>query len=86
MIVRMCEMVAHTDAVDDLVRWVCDAGVPDVERDPDHVASEVFASADARIVVISRWRSSPRSLPDPPRHLVARAPHSWDFSPIPHDR
>lgn len=82
MIVRMCEMVAHPEAAEDLVRWICDAALPDVERDLGHVASEVFASADARVVVISRWRSSPRSLPSPPPHLVARPPHSWDFSPV----
>jgi hypothetical protein len=46
------------------------------------VSSEVFSSTDNRVVVLSRWRSSPQPLPDPPGHLVARPPHSWDFSPV----
>jgi hypothetical protein len=47
-----------------------------------HVSSEVFSSTDLRIVVISRWRSTPVSLGDPPRYLVATPPQSWDFSPV----
>jgi hypothetical protein len=33
-------------------------------------------------VVISKWRSGPAPLPDPPVHLVARSAHAWDFSPV----
>ena len=82
MIVRMCEMVARAEAHDDLVRWVCDAALPDFDGDVAHVRSEVFASADHRVVVISHWRSAPRSLPDPPPLFVTRPPHCWDFSPV----
>lgn len=81
-IVRMCEMVAHPETHDDLVRWICEAALADVRGDLGHVHSEVFTSADHRVVVISRWRGEPRSLPDPPRHYVTRPPHSWNFTPV----
>ena len=82
MIVRMCEMVSHPEALDDLVRWICDVGVPELEGQLGHVESEVFASADHRVVVISRWRSDPRQLADPPPHFIKRPPLCWDFSPV----
>jgi len=81
VIVRMWEVRAAADRVADLVAWVCDRALPEVERDPRHVASEVFASAD-RVVVVSRWRRDPLRLPDPPGELVARPPHEWDFTPV----
>jgi hypothetical protein len=89
MIVRMWEARAHPEAFTDLLSWVCDAAVPALEAHPLHVASEVFASTDHRIVVISRWRKGPGwagggppRLPEPPGYLVARPPHSWDFTPV----
>ena len=56
--------------------------VPQVEVLPLHMSSEVYSSTDNRIVVISKWRSTPASLPAPPAQLVARAPHVWDFTPV----
>ena len=82
MIVRMVEMAAHPEAQQDLVDWVCDVAVPDLERHLDHVSSEVFTSADNRLVVISRWRSAPVPLGDPPNRWLRREPHAWDFSPV----
>jgi hypothetical protein len=82
MIVRMWEVKAHPEALTDMLSWICEAGIPALEVKPLHVSSEVFSSADGRIVVISRWLTSAESLADPPRHLVARAAHSWDFSPV----
>ncbi len=82
MIVRMWEARAHPEGFADLLSWVCDGALPTLETDPSHVASEVFSSADHRIVVISKWRRDPRSLGNPPAHLVARDPHSWDFAPV----
>jgi hypothetical protein len=82
MIVRMWEVKAYPDSLTDLLSWVCEAAVPALETNPLHVASEVFSSADGRIVVISRWRSAATDLAKPPRHLVERPPHSWDFSPV----
>jgi hypothetical protein len=76
----MWEVLAHPEGFADLISWVCEAALPDLEQHPLHVSSEVFSATDNRLVVISKWRSAPRSLPDPPRHLVARAPHSWDFT------
>ena len=49
---------------------------------PLHVSSEVFSSPDFRLVVISKWRSNPEAFQEPPPHLITRAPHSWDFSPV----
>ena len=81
MIVRMWEVRAHPEAHKELLSWVCDVGVPRIEAEMAHISSEVFTSTDHRIVVISRWRGyRPSDLPAPPRHLVTRAPHSWDFS------
>jgi hypothetical protein len=78
----MWEVRAYPEAMTDLLSWVCEAALPSVEVDPLHVSSEVFSSTDNRVVVIVKWRSNPRSLPDPPGHLVARSPHVWDFSPV----
>jgi hypothetical protein len=82
VIVRMWEVRGHPGRFADLVSWVCETAVPSLELDPGHVASEVFASADHRLVVISRWRGEPRDLPRPPSRLVAREPHAWDFTPV----
>jgi hypothetical protein len=78
----MWEVRAYPEGFTDLLSWVCDSAVPDIEANPLHVSSEVFTSTDHRIVVISKWRSGPTPLPDPPAHLVARSAHAWDFSPV----
>jgi hypothetical protein len=82
VIARMWEVRAHPEGFTDLLSWVCEAAVPGIESHPLHIASEVFSSADHRIVVISKWRSAPESMADPPGHLVARKPHAWDFTPV----
>jgi hypothetical protein len=78
----MWEVKAWPSGFAELLTWVCDQAVPRIEVQPLHVSSEVFTSTDHRVVVISRWRSTPVPLPDPPAHLVARSPHIWDFSPV----
>ena len=82
MIVRMWEVKAHPEAMHEALCWVCEAGVPALEHHPQHVSSEVLSSADNRIVVVSRWRGDPVTPADPPRHLIERAGHWWDFSPV----
>jgi hypothetical protein len=82
MIVRMWEVRAEPDGFEDLMSWVCEVVLPSAEVNPLHISSEVFSSTDYRLVVISKWRSSPMTFADPPRHLVARSPHVWDFSPV----
>lgn len=59
MIVRMWEARAEAYGVADLITWVCDTALPELEHDPLHVSSEVFSSTDHRVVVISKWRSNP---------------------------
>ena len=48
-----------------------------------HVSSEVYSSTDHRhrghLQVAA---APPRTLPDPPAQLVARAPHAWDFTQV----
>jgi hypothetical protein len=78
----MWEVRAYPEGFADLLSWVCEGAVPELEANPLHVSSEVFTSTDHRIVVISKWRSNPTPLPDPPAHLVARSAHAWDFSPV----
>ncbi len=78
----MWEARAHPEGFTDLISWVCESAVPELEQYPLHVASEVYSSTDHRLVVISKWRSSPVALADPPRHLLVRPPHSWDFTPV----
>ncbi len=78
----MWEVRSHPEAMAELLSWLCEAALPAIEVEPLHVSSEVFSSADHRIVVISRWRGAPVPLPEPPSHLVARAPHAWDFTPV----
>ncbi|MFI5492623.1 hypothetical protein [Actinoplanes sp. NPDC051859] len=82
MIARMWEVRASRSGFDELLTWVCDVALPALEVLPSHVSSEVFTSTDLRIVVISKWRNPPASLPEPPANLVARSPHVWDFSPV----
>lgn len=82
MIVRMWELRAYPDGFADLLSWLCDLALPGIESNPMHISSEVFSSTDSRVVVISKWRGSPQPLPDPPKHLVARSAHSWDFTPV----
>ena len=82
MIARMWEVRALASGFDELLTWVCDVALPQVEVLPSHVSSDVYSSTDHRIVVISKWRHSPESMPEPPGHLVARSPHVWDFSPV----
>jgi hypothetical protein len=76
----MWEVVAYPEAHQQVLDWVCEVGVPRIEAEMSHIATEVFTSTDHRVVVISRWRGTPADLPEPPRHLTKRAPHSWDFS------
>ena len=78
----MWEVRAYPEALPDLLSWVCEAALPSLELDPLHVSSEVFSSTDNRVVVIVKWRSNPRTMPDPPGHLVTRSPHVWDFTPV----
>jgi hypothetical protein len=78
----MWEVRAYPEGFTDLLSWVCEKAVADLELNPQHVASEVFSSTDHRIVVISKWRSAPPQFPDPPPHLVTRSAHAWDFSPV----
>ena len=82
MIARMWEVRASEAGFDELLGWVCDQALPAIEVLPQHVSSDVYSSADHRIVVISRWRNTPEALPEPPERLVARAPHEWDFTPV----
>lgn len=82
VIVRMWEVRAEPARFTDLLTWVCDTALPELDHNPLHVSSEVFSSTDHRVVVVSKWRSNPVSLPDPPSRLVARPPYSWDFTPV----
>lgn len=82
MIVRMWEVKAHPEYLTELLSWICDYALPRIETDPLHASSEVYSSTDNRVVVISHWRSAAVELADPPRHLIERAAHSWDFSPV----
>jgi hypothetical protein len=78
----MWEVRAEQRTIADLLAWVCDVAVPAIESSPMHISSEVYSSPDFRLVVISKWRSHPESFREPPRHLITRPPHSWDFSPV----
>ena len=82
MIARMWEVRASGSGFQELLDWVCETAVPGLEVLPQHVSSEVFTSTDHRIVVISKWRNNPEGMPVPPKHLVARSPHIWDFSQV----
>jgi hypothetical protein len=82
VIVRMWEVRGNPQRFTDLLAWVCDTALPAIEVEPMHIASEVFSSTDHRLVVISKWRSDPVPLADPPVHLVARPPHVWDFTQV----
>jgi len=78
----MWEVRAQQRTFTELLAWVCDVAVPTIEVSPLHISSEVYSSPDFRLVVITKWRSSPESFREPPAHLITRPPHSWDFSPV----
>jgi hypothetical protein len=78
----MWEVRAYPEGFTDLLSWVCEAALPELELDPQHLSSEVFSSTDHRIVVISKWRSAPPPFPVPPGHLATRSANAWDFSPV----
>ena len=82
VIVRMWEVKARPAGQAELLTWLCDDAVPSIEVYPLHMSTEVFSSADNRLVVISKWRSGPVDLPEPPEHLVARSPHVWEFTQV----
>lgn len=82
MIVRMWEVKALPESVVEALSWICEVALPEIEALPQHVRSEVFSSADNRIVVISRWTGNPLTPGDPPAHLIEGPSHSWDFSPV----
>ncbi len=82
VIVRMWEVKARPTGHAELLTWLCDDAVPSIEVYPLHMSTEVFSSADNRLVVISKWRSAPVDLPAPPEHLVARSPHMWEFTQV----
>ena len=82
MIVRMWEVRAEPRTFTALLSWVCEVAVPTIETNPLHVSSEVYSSPDFRLVVITKWRSSPEDFREPPPDMITRAPHSWDFSPV----
>lgn len=77
----MWEVKARSNRLKDLLSWVCDTALPEIEVLPPHISSEVYASTD-RVVVISKWRGDPVALPEPPVSLTDRSPHSWDFAPV----
>ena len=80
VIARMWEVRAESGRLAELVSWVCDTALPEIEHSPLHITSEVFSSTGDRVVVISKWRANPQPMPDPPLRLVARPPHAWDFT------
>ncbi len=82
VIVRMWEARAEPARFADLISWVCDTALPELEHNALHISSEVFSSTDHRLVVISKWRSNPESFSEPPSRLIARAPHVWDFAQV----
>ncbi|HEX5598572.1 MAG TPA: hypothetical protein VFX61_21515 [Micromonosporaceae bacterium] len=82
MIARMWEAKSESGRLAELVSWVCETALPEVEHSPLHISSEVFSSAEGRVVVVVKWRGEPLPLPDPPLRLVARPPKFWDFVPV----
>jgi hypothetical protein len=82
VIVRMWEVRAEPATFPDLIAWVCEHVLPMAEVNPTHISSEVFSSADSRLVVISKWRSTPMTFADPPPNLIIRRPQWWDFAPV----
>ena len=73
MSVLMWEVRAAAGRLDDLLQHVLDHADP---------AAQVYRSrgAEPRVVVID---PTGRGIPDLPDGLAARAPHSWDFEPVP---
>lgn len=80
--VRMWEMRGYPRTFDQLLQWVCEVAVPRLRNELGHSSSEVFASTDQRIVVISRWHGAPPEMPTPPAALEARSAHAWDFTQV----
>jgi hypothetical protein len=82
VIVRMWEARAEPAGFAELIAWVTEIALLEFDHHPLHMSSEVFSSTDHRLVVISKWRGSPVTLPEPPVRLIARPPHVWDFAQV----
>jgi hypothetical protein len=67
----MWEAVAAPGRLDELVAWAMQHA---------RVEAQLYRSADDRVVVID---PTGVGLADPPGELIARAPHAWDFDPVP---
>jgi hypothetical protein len=81
---NMWEVVAAPGAADALVDWVFATAFPELTLATGLQRSEVYRSADNRVVVITLWSGEPVTLSDPPDDLVARPPESWDFEQVLH--
>ncbi len=73
MTVLMWEVRAVPGKADELVAFVLAAADP---------SAQVYRSAgpEPRVVVVD---PTGRGIPDVPADLIARAPHSWPFEPVP---
>lgn len=78
----MWEVVAHPEGFADLLSWVCEVAVVELQGDLSLIDVQVYTSPEQRIVVITKWRANPRLLSDPPRHTVRAGPFFADFSPV----
>jgi hypothetical protein len=79
---NMWEVVARPGAADTLVSWVFSTALPELSLATGLQRSEVYRSADNRVVVITLWSGEPVTLSEPPDDLVARPPMSWDFEQV----
>jgi len=76
------EVVASPGAADQLVDWVFNKALPELSDIAGLQRSEVYRSADNRVVVITLWFGEPVTLSEPPAEFVARPPMSWDFEQV----
>jgi hypothetical protein len=67
----MWEAVAADGQLEALLAWVRAHAAP---------GAQIYASADARVVVIDPGAVG---LPEVPEHLAARPPHCWPFDSVP---
>jgi hypothetical protein len=68
----MWEVRAAPGRLPDLLRWVGEHALPDLDAD-------VYTSSDDRLVLIVRGLPK---IPAPPDDLVARSPHAWPFKRV----
>ena len=79
----MWEVSAAPGGLAELLAWANRVAVAHLDHEPTCTDTAIYTSEQddaARVVIIAGFTGEPTAtLPEPPAHLVVRAPHQWPF-------